>query len=366
MTYRIKNWDRVFEKADTRQCKRMLWTAMPNKHDGKSYRRLMRADPAHYLAWTLIVQLASKCPVRGVLADEDGPLTPEDMYIKTDCPAEVFQNALPMLVQIGWLSKVEDATSTPPPLRQHSTTTSALPAGHQIATASSGLQDRTLQDITNYPPLPPADAGGGGAAEPEVQKQPQQPKMPDHFSPAASITCLSRKPLNDLHPPRYHPTDPHTQTPQTLKEQPLPVDQKEPPQNDLLGEPATDNGSRKSVTEFQEAWEHLPSPFPKVKVWSPKRMRVLKSRIIDPFFAAHWREALELMQFSAFCRGEQPKTNWYESGRCADLEFFLRPDTVAKLMEGRFSDRNPPASTARKKTQGEIDMEILDLQRELK
>ena len=88
---------------------------MPNKHDGKSYRRLMRRPDglAIYAAWILIVQVASKCRPRGVLADDTGPLTADDLAIKTDGPAETFATAMEVLSSpdIGWLEalSLEDA-----------------------------------------------------------------------------------------------------------------------------------------------------------------------------------------------------------------------------------------------------------------
>lgn len=107
MVYAVKDWDRHFEKSDTRKCKRMTWVAVPNKHDGKSYKRLAahRRGLEIYAAWMLILQVASKMPVRGVLQDEDGPLDAEDLAFMTSFPAEVFDMALEVLSgsKIAWL-----------------------------------------------------------------------------------------------------------------------------------------------------------------------------------------------------------------------------------------------------------------------
>ncbi len=105
--YRIKDWAAYYEVAQARSVKRWSWVALPIKHDGKGYRRVVaRTDGAAMLgAWMLIVQVAAKCPIRGVLADTDGPLTAEDLAIKTGVPALVFQEALPLFCseKIGWL-----------------------------------------------------------------------------------------------------------------------------------------------------------------------------------------------------------------------------------------------------------------------
>lgn len=101
--YRVRNWDALFETSETRKLKHLAWVPIPNKHDGKGFRRLMQAGPLNYAAWVLILQVASKCPQRGLLADQDGPLTPSDLSIKTDLPVKTFETALHHLLEIGWI-----------------------------------------------------------------------------------------------------------------------------------------------------------------------------------------------------------------------------------------------------------------------
>lgn len=105
--YRIHNWREIFERADSRKCQKLNWIAQPCRHDGRGFKKLMRANPQHYLAWVLMVQVAANCPKRGCLADELGPLTAEDLSLKTDCPAAVFEAAFEPLIAVGWLEKVE-------------------------------------------------------------------------------------------------------------------------------------------------------------------------------------------------------------------------------------------------------------------
>ncbi len=53
--------------------------------------------------WILVVQVAAKCLCRGTLADEDGPLSLEDIAFKTGCPLVNLLDALPTLLSIaGW------------------------------------------------------------------------------------------------------------------------------------------------------------------------------------------------------------------------------------------------------------------------
>ena len=171
MTYSIRDWDAHFEKSQTRKCTAMKWVPVSNKHDGKSYRRLMRMERRAelYAVWVLLIQVASKCPTRGVLADAEGPLTTDDLELKTGMPAESFAYAMPVLASdaIGWLSTDSVETgSTLPADSQHATSTvvadyqhatSTLPASYQHGGAPVELQDRTGQDKTEQdkPPVSP-------------------------------------------------------------------------------------------------------------------------------------------------------------------------------------------------------------------
>ncbi len=107
--YQVRNWDGNFERAETRKCVRMRWIAIPNKHDGKGFRRIVahERNTDVFTAWMMIVQVASKMHTRGLLVDEDGPLTSEDLSLMTGFPEEIFELAIPVLVQIGWLKKVD-------------------------------------------------------------------------------------------------------------------------------------------------------------------------------------------------------------------------------------------------------------------
>lgn len=106
MIYRIRDWDKYFETHETRKLKRLAWVPVPNKHDGLGYRLLM-AEPngyQHYAAWLLLVQVASKCPRRGTLADDSGNgLNAEQLAAKTGAPSRAFAAAFEALVKVGWL-----------------------------------------------------------------------------------------------------------------------------------------------------------------------------------------------------------------------------------------------------------------------
>ncbi|WP_437188296.1 hypothetical protein SH668x_001734 [Planctomicrobium sp. SH668] len=94
--------------------------------------------------------------------------------------------------------------------------------------------------------------------------------------------------------------------------------------------------------EFQDvvdAWNNLPAPFPKCSKISGKRKAALKSRLSDRDWRESWPAALARLPISPFLRGEN------ERGWVADVDFFLKTDSVTKILEGKYSS-NGKASTS--------------------
>lgn len=110
--YRITNWDSLYETAETRKLKRLAWVPLPNKHDGVGYNRFLLAAGARiaeaYAGWCAIIALASRLPDRGVLADETGPLSIEDISISTRLPEACIKAALEIAVKVGWISTKQE------------------------------------------------------------------------------------------------------------------------------------------------------------------------------------------------------------------------------------------------------------------
>lgn len=106
--YRIRDWKLHFESSESiKRVKALTWVATPTKHDGKAFRRIMRRDPTGAMigVWNMLVQVAAKCPVRGTLADQDGPLTAIDISDKTGLSEEAVQNGFAEFSsqEIRWL-----------------------------------------------------------------------------------------------------------------------------------------------------------------------------------------------------------------------------------------------------------------------
>ncbi len=92
-----------------------------------------------------------------------------------------------------------------------------------------------------------------------------------------------------------------------------------------LFDPGPGDGAKVPLSEVLRIWnEH----FECASVPTDKRRAALKARLREPFFVANWREAMERARRSAFCCGENDR------GWVANIDWFLRPDTVVKIMEG--------------------------------
>jgi len=114
-TYHVANWGECYENNRSRKVKELAWVPIPNKHDGERYSRLMlRKDASQiFAAWILILQVASRCQPRGSLLRSDGtPHDSDSLSVKTRAPRAWFDLALPVLVEMKWLSSesVEQAS----------------------------------------------------------------------------------------------------------------------------------------------------------------------------------------------------------------------------------------------------------------
>lgn len=89
--------------------------------------------------------------------------------------------------------------------------------------------------------------------------------------------------------------------------------------------------SKDIVELFRVEWNKLPTPFQRIRAMTESRKKTLRTRMKDAQWKEEWRKALWLLPERPFCRGENDR------GWIADPEFFLRPDTVNNLIEGKYS-----------------------------
>lgn len=74
---------------------------------------------------------------------------------------------------------------------------------------------------------------------------------------------------------------------------------------------------------------------------SDQRRRKLEIRLGNEFFAVNWKSAISRIAASRFCRGENDR------GWRASLDWFIQPDSVPKIMEGKYDDRVKPIEVER-------------------
>ena len=107
----VRNWDLYFENSESRKIKNCAYFCMPNKHDGKGYARIAAHAKSCqvFTGWTLILQVASKMPQRGLLVDEDGALDVDDLAAMTRFKSEVFDLTIKATtdLKVRWLEWVD-------------------------------------------------------------------------------------------------------------------------------------------------------------------------------------------------------------------------------------------------------------------
>ena len=126
-TYRIKDWHDTFENHDSRKIKGALkWVQFPCRQDSTAFVKLSRTTQgtAAIGVFGVLVQLAARCPERGLLEDDKGPWTPEryadrfGLHDDSDSPeAQQYlafaKDSWARLVRCGWLVSEEEKREMP-------------------------------------------------------------------------------------------------------------------------------------------------------------------------------------------------------------------------------------------------------------
>lgn len=102
------------------------------------------------------------------------------------------------------------------------------------------------------------------------------------------------------------------------------------PNPDPKGESASADPLSADLKEFFDGWSQC--GLTECRKLTTNRKKALKSRLADPDWRSSWREALDRAAKSSFCRGQNDR------GWKADVDWFLKPDSVVKLLEGKYDD----------------------------
>lgn len=98
------------------------------------------------------------------------------------------------------------------------------------------------------------------------------------------------------------------------------------PHAEEVGEPKSKGPANAIAEAFMQATG-------RVCYVTPKRKQAVQARWKDPFWRENWQAALQRVGQSPFCNGKG------ERGWKMDLDFFLKPDTVAQVMEGKYDSK---------------------------
>jgi hypothetical protein len=104
------------------------------------------------------------------------------------------------------------------------------------------------------------------------------------------------------------------------------------------GKPAGAGPSAADLDEVLKAWNE--SGLTQCRKLTDKRKAALRSRLVDADWKSTWQEAIDRATKSSFCRGQN------ERGWRADIDWFLQPDSVTRILEGKYDDRNGRGGTA--------------------
>jgi len=188
MPYRIVDWNIHFENNRTREMKSMDWVPMKNRMDGYGYVELVDHPngAAHFGAWVAIVEIASRCPIRGTLMALTGkgetPHTPASLARISRIPAAIFEEALPRLAAIGWIEHSEAVTQETAP------GPSPKNKGKSQVPAQRGTT--TPQDPAEH------DRGTPQETAPGLDSIPQDPAALREYARAHSLNGTERKERN--------------------------------------------------------------------------------------------------------------------------------------------------------------------------
>ena len=183
--YRVKDWDAIYETAETRKLENLRWVPTPNKHDGLGFRRIAQnRNRAELLsAWLLIVQVASKGRrgQRGILTRDGRPLDAEDLSLMTGFPAPIFAQALTFFSdpKQGWLltDSQHEFSPSPASVGEQSHGSPGAPAESPAPPAESpavekGREEKGMEESDSFALDASAPDGALAAAEPPVMTFP--------------------------------------------------------------------------------------------------------------------------------------------------------------------------------------------------
>jgi len=93
-----------------------------------------------------------------------------------------------------------------------------------------------------------------------------------------------------------------------------------------------ESGIDEAISKIQEAWNSIPGVV-KIKNWSDKRITALRARLKDEKWLPNAIKAMEIIKSgkTPFLTGDNDR-KWV-----ANIDWFLRPDSVMRVLEGYYA-----------------------------
>ena len=107
----IKNWHIYFENGQTRRIKNLTYSLSPVDHSSITRKALLRKGAAGHTALAVfseLIDLATRCPQRGLLVDGAGPITLEHIASTTGLAQGDVELGLEVLAskEVAWITHV--------------------------------------------------------------------------------------------------------------------------------------------------------------------------------------------------------------------------------------------------------------------
>ncbi len=104
----IKNWQIYFENGQTRRIKNLTYSLSPVDYSSMTRKALLRKGAAGYQALAVfseLIDMATRCPQRGLLVESTGAITPEQIAARTGMPLEDVVQSLELLArkEVAWI-----------------------------------------------------------------------------------------------------------------------------------------------------------------------------------------------------------------------------------------------------------------------
>lgn len=105
------------------------------------------------------------------------------------------------------------------------------------------------------------------------------------------------------------------------------------------------------VAMILETWNGA-GVFPKVKIVTPARKKAIRDRLKDEHWKIHWKEAIGRAANSTFLTGGGGQ------GWRMDFDWFLKADSLPKIIEGKYDDKEVKRAPIAPKSEYRIDPNI--------